>query len=151
MKRTILSLGVLALALVAVPPAFSASRYECLGGKPNIVGTTGDDVIIVHADENGPSATVNGKKVKIPDPYAPTIIFGDKGNDRISYTQDGGGPARACGGDGKDVITGTDIVRIHGGSGYDTADVTDQCASNYDFFQVETVRTHSSIDPGPCN
>ena len=33
-KHTIVALGALAVGLITVPPAFSASRTECLGGKP---------------------------------------------------------------------------------------------------------------------
>jgi Ca2+-binding RTX toxin-like protein len=153
-KHTVIGLGVLAVGLVAVPPAFSASKNECLGGKPTVVGTKGNDVIVVYSDEAGVSATVNGKKVNVPD-HAPTIIFGDKGNDRISYEQDGGGSARVCGGDGKDTITGTDIYRIHGGDGYDTVDAYSQCSGAFEIFAVETVRTDAAVgeswDEGPCN
>ncbi|HVW32844.1 MAG TPA: hypothetical protein VHL53_09930 [Acidimicrobiia bacterium] len=155
-KPTLIGLGAVALGLLTVPPAFSASTKECLGGKPNVVGTKGSDVIVVTADEAGTRATVNGKKVKVPS--GPTIIFGDKGNDRISFTQDGGGPARVCGGAGNDTITGTDITRIHGGDGKDTVEVHDQCGFGHpgiEVFAVETVRTSAAIgddyDEGPCN
>jgi hypothetical protein len=152
-KHTVIGLGALAAGLVAMPPAFSASKTECLGGRPNVVGTKGDDVIVVYSDEGGAFARVNGKKVDVPD--GSTIIFGDKGNDQISYEQDGGGGARVCGGDGKDTITGTDIYRIHGGDGYDTVDVYSQCSGNFEIFAVETVRTDAAVgdsfDEGPCN
>lgn len=152
-KHTVIALGALACGLVAVPPAFSASKTECLGGKPTIVGTKGNDVIVVSGYEGGWYGTVNGKHFEFSD--GSPIIFGDKGNDRITYTQDGGGGARVCGGDGKDTITGTDIYRIHGGDGYDTVDVYSQCSGNVEVFAVETVRTDAAVgdswDPGPCN
>ena len=152
-SHTIVALGALAAGLVVMPPAFSASRTECLGGKPTVVGTKGNDVIVVGGYEGGWYGTVNGKKFEFSD--GSPIIFGDKGNDRITYTQDGGGGARVCGGDGKDTITGTDIYRIHGGDGYDTVDVYSQCSGNVEVFKVETVRTDAAVgdswDPGPCN
>ena len=151
-KHTVIGLGALGAGLVAVPPAFSASKTECLGGKPTVVGTKGNDVIVVDGYEAGFNATVNGKTFHSD---GRPIIFGDKGNDRIRYTQDGGGTARVCGGDGKDTITGTDISRIHGGDGYDTVDVVDQCGWGFEIFAVETVRTDALVgdswDEGPCN
>ncbi len=151
-KHTVIGLGALAAGLVVVPPAFSASKTECLGGKPTVVGTKGNDVITVSGYEAGFNATVNGKTFH-SDGWP--IIFGDKGNDRIKYSQDGGGTARVCGGDGKDTITGTDISRIHGGDGYDTVDVLDKCGWGFEIFAVETVRTDALVgdswDPGPCN
>jgi Ca2+-binding RTX toxin-like protein len=151
-RHTVIGLGALAAGLIAVPPAFSASKNECLGGKPTVVGTKGDDVIVVSGYEAGFHATVNGKKLHSA---GQPIIFGDKGNDRITYTQDGGGAARVCGGDGKDTITGTDIYRIHGGDAYDTVDVLDQCGWGFEIFAVETVRTDALVgdswDEGPCN
>jgi hypothetical protein len=151
-KRTIVALGALAVGLVVVPPAFSASKNECLGGKPTVVGTKGNDVIVVSGYEAGFWATVNGKRFHSEDR---PIIFGDKGNDRITYTQDGGGSAKVCGGDGKDTISGDDLTRVHGGDGYDTVEVLDQCGWGSEIFAVETVRTDALVgdrfDEGPCN
>ena len=153
-KHAVIGLGALAAGLIAVPPAFSASKNECLGGKPTVVGTKGNDVIVVSGYEGGFTVTVNGKQFHSSDGQRP-IIFGDKGNDRITYTQDGGGSARVCGGEGKDTITGTDISRIHGGDGYDTVDAYSQCSGAFEIFAVETVRTDAAVgdsfDEGPCN
>jgi Ca2+-binding RTX toxin-like protein len=154
-KHTVIAVGALAVGLVAVPPAFSASKNECLGGKPTVVGTKGDDVISVSGYEEGFVATVNGKRFHVASWEGQPIIFGDKGDDRITYSQDSGGAARVCGGAGKDTITGTDIYRIHGGDGYDTVDVLDKCGGGFEIFAVENVRTDALVgdswDPGPCN
>lgn len=147
-KQAVIALAAVALGLMAVPPAFSASKTECLGGKPNVVGTKGNDVIVVLSDEAGNYATVNGKGFRFD---GPVVIFGDKGNDRISHDQDGGYFAKVCGGEGKDAITGTDIYRIHGGDGYDTVDVVSQCGYGFEIFASETVRTAEDFDEGPCN
>jgi len=150
-QQAIIAVGALTVGLITVPPAFSASKNECLGGKPTVVGTKGNDVIDVSADEAGVAAYVNGKRVDFPE-NAAVVIFGDKGNDRIHYYQDGGGHALGiCGGDGKDTITGTDIRRIHGGDGYDTVDVVSQCGAGFEIFASETVRTNTAFDEGPCN
>jgi hypothetical protein len=152
-RQTVIVASAVAFGLVAVPPALSASKKECLGGKPTVVGTKGNDVIKVYGYEAGHYGTVNGKRFEVTD--GPLIVFADKGNDRVSYSQDGGGPIRVCGGDGKDTITGSDFSRIHGGDGYDTVDVYDKCGWGSEIFAVETVRTSAAVgdsfDEGPCN
>ena len=151
MKKVLLALGVLALGLIAVPSAQSASDQECLGRKPNVIGTKEADVIEVKfgdADSTPETGAkhahviLNGKEFKVKPPVA---IFGDKGDDRIFYSQFASGDAVVCGGDGNDRITGTDYSRVHGGSGYDTVDVYDSCGPGVRVFAAEDVTVRAAV------
>lgn len=150
-KRLVLGLGVLALGVIAVPAAQSASSSDCLGKVPNVLGTSGNDAIVVYVDEAGLSGTVNGRSVRDEDAYL-AVIYSKGGNDKIHFQGD---PGRAliCVGDGKDTITGDNMLRVHAGSGYDTVRQYLQCGNEGEVFAAETVRTSydSSGDPGPCN
>jgi hypothetical protein len=152
MKQAVLAVAVVALGVIAVPSAQSAGTKECLGFRPNILGTKGNDVIRVFADEGGPRATVNGRSVKLASDAPLAVIFADKGDDRITYSQDGGGSAIVCGGDGKDRISGGDYSRIHAGDGYDVVEARSTCGWPIEVFGAETVRHSGGFDdPGPCN
>jgi len=149
-RRWIAGVVVLMAVVTGVgTPAESASRNECLGGKPNVVGTKGSDKIVVYVDEAGVFATVNGRKFEIDD-YR-VVVFGDKGNDTIIVNQDPVNDAYVCGGDGNDTISGNDISRIHAGDGYDKVDVVSMCGGGFEIFKAETVRTDETLDEGPCN
>ena len=133
-------------------PSASLDGRPGLGWKPNILGTKGNDVIRVQADEGGPWATVNGRSVKLASDAPLPVIFADQGNDRITYSQDGGGSAIVCAGDGKDHISGGDYSRIHAGDGYDVVDARSTCGWPIEVFGAETVRHSGGFDdPGPCN
>ncbi len=143
LKQTVLALGVVALGVIAVPPAHSASRKECFGKKPNVLGTRGNDVIGIDTDEDGSGASVNGRWL---DPiYDQVVVFADKGNDRIVVQSTGLVDVLICAGDGKDTIEGEDMARIHAGDGYDTVRQVIQCHKTPEVFAAETVR--SSYEP----
>jgi hypothetical protein len=116
-----------------------------------VIGTSGDDVIDVSADEAGYSVTLNGKS-RFVENGSVGAIWSKGGNDKIRFTSDGGGTAVVCAGDGKDTITGTRMYRIHSGAGYDTVIQHLQCVRS-EVFAVENVRStfDSSGNPGPCN
>ena len=151
MRKLVLALGVVALGVIAVPAAQSASSSDCLGKVPNVLGTSGDDVIVVSVDEVGLSGTVNGRSVRNEDTYL-AVIYSKGGNDKISFQGDPGN-ALICAGDGKDTITGDNMLRVHAGSGYDTVRQYLQCGKQGEVFAAETVRTSydNSGDLGPCN
>jgi hypothetical protein len=96
-KKIVLALAVVALGLVAVPPAQSASSSDCLGRVPNVLGTSGDDVIRIWADESGVFGTVNGRSVRKDAIQA--VIYSRGGNDTITFSGDPGS-ALICAGAG---------------------------------------------------
>lgn len=143
MKQIIVAVAVVAVGVVAVPPAESASKKECLGKKPNVIGTKGNDVIGINTDEDGSGASVNGKWLDAI--YDQIVVFADKGNDRITVRSTGLVGVLVCAGDGKDTIEGTDLARIHAGDGYDTVRQTIQCNASPQVLAAEDVR--SSYEP----
>ena len=151
MKKIVLALGVVVLGVIAVPAAQSASSSDCLGKVPNVLGTSGNDVIVVYVDEGGLGGTVNGRSVRDEEAFL-AVIYSKGGNDKISFQGDPG-KALICAGDGKDTISGDNMLRVHAGSGYDTVRQYLQCGNEGEVFAAETVRTSydSSGDPGPCN
>lgn len=149
----VLVLAVVALGLVATPSAQSASNSECLGHKPNVFGTSGNDTISVYADEAGARVFVNGKRTFLEDWDGPITIWSKAGADTISFSSDGGGGAVICSGDGDDVIDTTMTSRIHTGSGYDRVNEYLQCGGTAEVFKAEIVRVRydTTHDEGPCN
>ena len=151
MKKIVLALAVVALGLVAVPPAQSASSSDCLGKVPNVLGTSGDDVIKIWADEAGVFGSVNGRSVRDRSTDL-AVIYSRAGNDTITFSGDPGS-ALICAGDGKDTITGDKMQRVHAGSGYDTVRQHLLCGDDGEVFAAEVVRTSydTSNEEGPCN
>ena len=160
MKKLVTALAALTLGLIAVPAAQSASDNECLGRKPNVIGTKkADEIQVKFGDADSTPETgaqhakvfLNGKEFKVKGPVA---IFADKGDDRIFYSQYASGDAVVCGGDGNDRITGTDYSRIHGGGGYDTVDVYDSCGPGVRVYSAEDVMVRAAVgdeySPGYC-
>ena len=151
-----LGIAAAAVALMAVsftPSVEAASNTECLGAKPNVFGTSGNDTIRVSADEAGASVTVNGKTTFMESWDGPIAIWSKAGNDKVNFSSDGGGSAVVCTGDGDDTVTGTMMRRIHTGAGYDTVSHYIQCGMYTEVFKAETVKAtvDFSGDPGPCN
>lgn len=150
-RRTLpMLLGVAAVAVAAAPAAESASTKECLGRRPNVVGTKGNDVIRIRTDEDGSGGALNGRPLDAI--YESITVFADKGNDKIFVESTGPVGVRICAGDGNDRIEGEDIVRLHGGKGYDTAVVHLICDMTPDIFATEEVRpsTHPVGDSANC-
>ena len=154
MQKLGIAIGAAVLmGLTFTPSVEAASNTECLGAKPNVFGTSGNDTIQVSADEAGASVTINGKTTFMESWDGPIVIWSKAGNDKVSFTSDGGGSARVCTGDGDDTVTGTLIRRIHTGSGYDTVTHYIQCGMYTEVFKAEAVRAtvDTSGDLGPCN
>ncbi len=149
MKKLVIALAAAALGLVAVPAAQSASAKECLGRKPNVVGTKKADVIRISTDEDGSGANVNGRSLEAI--YEKVVVFADKGDDQIFVESRGPIGVLVCAGDGKDRIEGEDMSRIHGGDGYDTVLQHIICHMDPEVFAVEAVRSSDEPIGDPAN
>ena len=148
-KKTVLALAVLAVGVIAIPSAQSASTTECLGLKPNVIGTRGNDVIRINTDEDGSGANVNGRWLEPI--YERVVVFAGGGNDRIVVESTGPIGVRVCAGDGNDSIEGEDMARIHAGSGYDTVRQHIICHMTPEVFAAEVVRSSDKPRGDPAN
>jgi hypothetical protein len=151
MRKLIVPVLAFAALILAPPAAESASRSECFGQRPNVLGTKGNDEIVVYTDgedETVTYGTINGVAFDVDgeDP----VIFSDKGNDRITVFGDEGHSGDVCAGAGKDYVSGI-VRRVHAGDGYDTVEATSLCGWRVQAFRAEAVLVDVSFDEGPCN
>lgn len=146
-------IAVAALALVGLPGTADADSggKTCFGAEPNVVGTDGDDVISVFADESGVFGRVNGERFAFSNAGSAVISSGP-GDDRISFSGDPGS-AVVCSGRGNDVIDGDLLGKVSTGPGKDRVSLDLVCNIRPVVYDAEEVRItgFDSVEEGPCN
>ncbi|HET9770980.1 MAG TPA: hypothetical protein VFS16_08840, partial [Acidimicrobiia bacterium] len=118
-------IAIAALALVGFPGTADAGSAEaCFGSESNVVGTDGDDVISVFADEAGVFGRINGERFSFDHHRA--VIRSGSGDDKITFDGDPGS-AFVCSGRGNDVIAGRKLEKVSAGPGKDRVSLNLVC------------------------